>query len=149
MLSSTGMGMDHPMRPWFHHDDEPADLVVMDMTRPRGSRGSGSPWGTSNGAGGPVAERREPLAPGVVAAEAAAITVPVFVGCGGIDVVGDPWSEPSAYRGSRDVTVATFERMAHMHNFAPTRADLWRRLRAWAGGIPTALAAARENGRAG
>ena len=71
----------------------------------------------------------------MVADESAAITVPVFVGCGEIDVVGDPWSEPTAYRGYRDVTVAVFERMAHMHNFASTRMQLWEQLASWADAV--------------
>jgi hypothetical protein len=134
IAGTAGDGVDHPLRPVFHHADEPAELVVMDMTR--APTAAGSPWSAEHMPGGPaVADSRGPLGPGVVAAEAAAITVPVFVGCGEIDVVGDPWSEPTAYRGSRDVTVAVYERMAHMHNFAPTREELWRRLATWARGI--------------
>jgi alpha-beta hydrolase superfamily lysophospholipase len=131
----AGDGLDHPMRPWFHHDDEPDDLVIMDMTRPAGTSGSTEAWGASNAPGGPAVLPRNPLEPGVVAAQAAAIGVPVLVACGEVDVVGDPWSEPSAYRSSRDVTVCVFPQMAHMHNFAPTRERLWRRLRAWAIGV--------------
>jgi hypothetical protein len=135
LSGSAGDGMDHPMRAVFHSDAEPEELIRRDMTR-GGAMGSPEAWGTANGPGGPaVRGTRGPLGPGVVAAEAAAIAQPVFVGCGVIDVVGDPWSEPTAYRGSRDVTVAVFEQMAHMHNFAPTRALLWNRLAAWAAGI--------------
>jgi hypothetical protein len=135
LSGGAGDGMDHPMRAVFHSDAEPEELVRRDMTR-SGAMGSPEAWGTANGPGGPaVTGTRGPLGPGVVAAEAAAIAQPVFVGCGEIDVVGDPWSEPTAYRGSRDVTVAVYERMAHMHNFAPTRALLWDRLAAWARGI--------------
>ncbi len=129
---TAGDGMDHPMRRWFHHDDEPADLVVMDMARPAGTMGSTKAWGANNAPGGPAVAVRNPLEPGVVAVEAAGIGAPVLVACGEIDVVGDPWSEPSAYRSSHDVTVCVFSKMAHMHNFAPTREHLWRRLRAWA-----------------
>jgi alpha-beta hydrolase superfamily lysophospholipase len=74
------------------------------------------------------------MTPGAVAAEAAAIEVPVLVGCGERDTVPDPWMEPSAYRGSRDVAVFVVERMAHMHNFARTREHLWERLDRFADG---------------
>ena len=74
---------------------------------------------------------RNPLEPGVVAVEAWRASVRrCSWACGEIDVVGDPWSEPSAYRSSHDVTVCVFSKMAHMHNFAPTREHLWRRLAA-------------------
>ena len=61
------------------------------------------------------------LAPGVVAREAAAITVPVFIGLGERDVCTDPWTEARSYRGTRDVTLCVVERMAHMHNFGSSR----------------------------
>ena len=62
---------------------------------------------------------------GSVRDDAAAIDVPVLSASGERDVVPDPWTEPSAYRGSRLVTIAVIERMAHMHNFARTRSELW------------------------
>jgi hypothetical protein len=52
----------------------------------------------------------------------------VLIGCGEIDVVPDPWMEPSAYRGSRDVALFVVERMCHMHNFAQNRELLWDRI---------------------
>ena len=71
------------------------------------------------------------LDPGTVAAEAAAVSVPVFVGAGERDVVPDPWIEPKAYRSANDVSLFVCPRMAHMHNFASTRERLWARLHAW------------------
>lgn len=131
---TAGDGLDHPMRAVFHHDAEVEELVVLDMTR-SGGMGSRAGWGADHAPGGPaVSGARGPLGPGVVAVEAAAIAVPVLVLCGEIDVVADPWSEPTAYRGSHDVTVAVFGQMAHMHNFAPTRADAWARIHSWAHG---------------
>jgi hypothetical protein len=135
MSGEAGDGLDHPMRPWFHHRSEPDDLVLMDMTRPAGAVGAAQPWGAAYAPGGPNASGRNPLEPGVVGAEAAAIEVPVMVACGEIDVVGDPRAEPTAYRASPDVTVTVFPRMAHMHNFAPTRTALWRRLRSWGAAV--------------
>ena len=70
--------------------------------------------------------------PGGVAAEAAGIETPVFIGNGEVDCVGDPRTEPSAYRASSDVTTFVLRRAAHMHNFAGTRAQLWARLDGWA-----------------
>jgi len=131
MSGQAGDGLDHPMRPWFHHPSEPDDLVLMDMTRPVGASGAAQPWGATYAPGGPSAGGRNPLDPGVVGAEAAAIEVPVMVACGEIDVVGNPRAEPMAYPGSFDVTVTVFARMAHMHNFAPSREALWRRLGSW------------------
>ena len=63
-----------------------------------------------------------------MAAEAAAIDVPVFVGDGERDVCTDPRAEPQAYRSSRDITVVEVPRMCHMHNFAATRHVLWQRI---------------------
>jgi pimeloyl-ACP methyl ester carboxylesterase len=132
LSSDVGDGLDHPLRRHFHHDSEPEELIRLDMTR-RGAMGAPQPWGAMQIPGGPaIGDPRWPLNPGVVAEEAAAIDVPVFIAAGEIDVIGDPWAEPGAYRGSPDVTVAVFENMAHMHNFAPTRRHLWRRLAGWA-----------------
>lgn len=71
------------------------------------------------------------MSPGLVKREAAAIDVPVLIGVGERDVCPDPWAEPGAYRHSNDITLVVVPRMAHMHNFAGTRARLWERLLAW------------------
>ena len=68
-------------------------------------------------------------------AEAAAVSVPVFVGVGERDVCPDPRAEPRAYANSADITVHIVPRMAHMHNFAGTRELLWARLEHWTRGI--------------
>ena len=75
------------------------------------------------------------MTPGSVAAEAAAIDVPVLIGCGERDVVPDPWAEPTAYRASSRVSVVVVPRMAHMHNFARTREQLWRAVNHFATGV--------------
>jgi alpha-beta hydrolase superfamily lysophospholipase len=105
----------------FHYDDVPAAVVDMDLGA------EGNPW-RSLGAP-PCAVTM--LSPGVVAVEAAAITVPVLVACGQRDVVPDPHAEPAAYRGSSDITLVVVPEMAHMHNFAGTRQQLWDRLAQW------------------
>jgi alpha-beta hydrolase superfamily lysophospholipase len=128
-----GNGLDHPMLPMVHYDDVPEDIVVQDMTKVPGTMASSADWGTPHMPGGPgLTTTKHPLMPGVVAEEAAAISVPVFVGCSQIDLVPDPWSEPAAYRGSADVTVTVVPRMAHLHNFASTRHQLWDRIGRWA-----------------
>ncbi len=130
---TAGNGLDHPMRKVFHAADVPDEIVIADMTKPPGSMHSGAPWSTEFTPGGPaLVDTRGPLGPGVVAAEAAAITAPVFVGAGDIDVLVDVRFEAVAYQSSRDVTACVFPDMAHMHNFATTRRMLWDRLAAWA-----------------
>jgi alpha-beta hydrolase superfamily lysophospholipase len=116
------------MRYCFHAADEDLELVEADMP-------SSPPSKSADGHDLPAWRvRMVPacaammMAEGAVAKEAAAIDVPVLVGCGEIDVVPDPWAEPSSYRRSRDVSVFVVPRMCHMHNFARTRELLWERL---------------------
>ncbi|MEV5848603.1 hypothetical protein AB0M32_42230 [Streptomyces sp. NPDC051985] len=82
------------------------------------------------------------MAKGVVAPEAAAVDVPVLVACGEIDCVPDPHAEPACYPNAPEVQVAVFERMAHMHNFARTRAQLWDRITEFTAALPVAAAPA-------
>jgi hypothetical protein len=65
-------------------------------------------------------------------------SVPVFVGVGERDVVPAPREEPRAYPRSPDITVAVYPRMAHMHNMASTREQLWRRLHGWGESVAAA-----------
>jgi pimeloyl-ACP methyl ester carboxylesterase len=117
----------------FHWPDEDPQLVEADLAsyQPfteivRGD--STTPWGSSTIP--PCAITM--LAAGAVAEDAAAIDVPVLIGCGERDVVGDPWAEPTAYRGSGDVSVFVVDGMSHMHNFALTRQLLWDRITSFA-----------------
>jgi hypothetical protein len=114
--------------PGFHFDDEPRDVVAADMIEYPTRGGDVPVWGSATIP--PCAVSM--LSPGVVAPEAAVVTAPVFVGVGERDVVPDPMSEPKAYLRAKDVTVFVCPRMAHMHNFAGTRATLWSRLHGWA-----------------
>lgn len=115
----------HPWTWAFHHEDEEAALVAEDMAGMVG--GPLPPWrsATTPACAGLM------VAPGAVAAEAAAIDVPVLVACGERDVVPDVRMEAKAYQSSPDITIAVFERMAHMHNFSPTREQLWARTHGW------------------
>ena len=134
-------GLAHPYRRCFHFDDVPEDIVAEDLLGFPAQIGVPIPaWGTSFMPGGPnFAPGRGPLAPNIVAAEAASIAVPVFIANGEIDVCPDPLTEPSAYRESPDVATMVLPRASHMHNFAGTREILWQRLEHWAVGIRDTL----------
>lgn len=125
----------------FHWDDVEPTLLEADLGSGYPARtGTPPPWGSNTVPPSAVAM----LSPGVVSQEAAAIAAPVFVGVGERDVVPDPWSEPSAYRASRDITLVVVPRMAHMHNFAGTRRQLWERLQAWGDALSAAPAGANR-----
>jgi dienelactone hydrolase len=112
----------------FHYDDVPDDIVSADVGPNAPIRVQPiPPWASATTPTCAITA----LSPGVVAAEADGISVPIFVGAGERDVVPDPWAEPGAYRSSSDVTLAVFARMAHMHNFGSSRTQLWDRLAAW------------------
>lgn len=72
------------------------------------------------------------LSPGIIAAEAAAITVPVLSAMGERDTVADPRGEARCYLSSSSFQLFVCSRMGHVHNFAGTRAQLWRRLELFA-----------------
>jgi pimeloyl-ACP methyl ester carboxylesterase len=124
---------ENPMTWAFHFDDEPADIVAQDMNA-----------GTEAQVGPLPAWRSAPetpscgilmVAPGAVASEAAAITVPVLVAVGERDVVPNPWLEPFAYKSATDLSLFVCPQMAHMHNFASTRELLWRHIHHWGEGV--------------
>jgi hypothetical protein len=68
------------------------------------------------------------LAPFAVAREAGAVRVPVFLAYGETDVTPEPLADAAMFRSTCDITLLIVPRMAHMHNFAPTRSKLWRRM---------------------
>jgi pimeloyl-ACP methyl ester carboxylesterase len=79
------------------------------------------------------------MLPGNVAAEAARLRVPVLVLHGEQDslMVGAR-ARAEHYRRTDGVTTQVFPDMGHNHNIAPTRHQLWARLRDWAESvIPT------------
>lgn len=101
----------------FHVPDVPDDLVAYDEAAchtliPRMSGIDG-------------------MTPGFAEPFAARITTPVFLAFGDIDVSADPRAEPTAYPGARDITTVVVPEMAHMHNFASTRQQLWDRFFLW------------------
>jgi pimeloyl-ACP methyl ester carboxylesterase len=117
----------------FYWEDVPAAIIDGDLKGTMPKRTPPLPmWASDRRPGG---AHWSPHIPGVVAHWAAVIECPVFIGCGERDVCPDPWSEPAAYRRSKDITLAVIPRMAHMHNFAGTRNMLWERLSSWMNGI--------------
>jgi hypothetical protein len=71
------------------------------------------------------------MTPGYAKPWADRVEGPVFLGFGDADVSAEARLEPSGYPRSRHITLATFPDMAHMHNFAETREQLWLALDRW------------------
>ncbi len=111
----------------FHWEDVPAAIVEADIGGGFPIRTASPPFGSKTVPSCAVAM----LSPGYIAAEAAEVDVPVFIGVGERDVVPEPHREPSAYPNSAEVSLFICNRMAHMHNFATTRHQLWDRLAHW------------------
>ena len=113
----------------FHFDDIGAEVVARDQTDFPFRNGDQPPWGSGTV---PMPAAIWCLAPGSTLAEAAAVQVPVLVAMGERDVLVDPRGEARAYVSSPSVDWFQCPRMAHMHNFAGTRALLWQRIESWA-----------------
>jgi len=71
------------------------------------------------------------MIPDSIAADLAAVDVPVFVGLGEHDIVGDPFGVPALFTGSADVSRFVLAGTGHNHNVAPAREVLWDRLATW------------------
>lgn len=71
------------------------------------------------------------MVPGNVAPEAAALTVPVFLGIGERDMVGPTHQVPAAFTGSHDVSLYILAETGHSHFLFPARTALFERLHAW------------------
>ncbi|MCV7282391.1 alpha/beta hydrolase [Mycolicibacterium flavescens] len=125
-LSASAAAIPEFLYP-FHYEDVPADIVEADTAGGYPLRQTAPPFGSKSVPVCVVAM----LSPGYISAEAAELSVPVFIGLGERDTAPEPHREPSAYRASTDITLFVCERMAHMHNFASTRKKLWDRLVTW------------------
>jgi len=110
----------------FHWDDVPEHLAAADMACMPPTFGEGAPWNSAT-----APDTMELVLPGVAAGEAAAIDVPVLLGMGERDVCQDPLRELAAFQSARDLAQFVVPRMAHMHNFAGTRAMMWKRIDAF------------------
>lgn len=111
----------------FHWEDVPADILHEDMKGGYPIRQTAPKFGSLTIPYCAV----QMMLPGAFAKDAAKITVPVLVGNGERDTCPDPHAEAKGYPASRDVNIFIVPTMAHMHNFASTRAILWRRLHDW------------------
>jgi pimeloyl-ACP methyl ester carboxylesterase len=110
-----------PLRHAFHWDEEPRSLIDADLG------GFPQPW-RSRTMPSCVATMAQS---GLIVQEAGEVEVPLFLAAGERDVIEDLYTEPSAFRRCRDITLFLLIRAAHMHNFAPTRMELWQRLDDW------------------
>jgi len=106
-----------PLRSWFHLSDVPDELIAADeaatltVVPRRCAAGS--------------------TVPGITAEAAAAVTVPVLLAYGEVDVSTDPHGEPAFFGASPDVTLYLLPGSGHCHNLAGTRHRLWDRLLWW------------------
>jgi len=118
----------------FHWEDVPADILHEDMKGGYPIRETAPIFGSLTIPYCAV----QMMLPGAFAADAARVTVPVLVANGERDTCPDPHAEAAAYGASRDVGIFIVPTMAHMHNFASTRAQLWQRLHDWSRMVATA-----------
>ncbi|WP_041259562.1 alpha/beta hydrolase [Pseudofrankia inefficax] len=114
--------------PWaFHWVEELTPLTAADIEAGIPVKTTALPWSSRTVPSLAVAL----LEPGAIAAEVATIDVPVLLAAGERDVVRPLLTEAAAFTSARDLAVFRLRRMAHMHNFAPTRHLLWERLDAF------------------
>jgi pimeloyl-ACP methyl ester carboxylesterase len=117
----------------FHYDDIPSEVLEQDLVHYDAiADGAGdnenrdrSPWLSYTT---PHEAARMVLTPGIVAPEAAAVTVPVLSAMGERDLVVDPLGESRAFRSAPSFDLFVCPRMGHMHNFAGTRRLFWERI---------------------
>lgn len=72
------------------------------------------------------------MLPGNVAAEAARIDVPVFLGLGERDMAGPPHEIPAAFPASQEVSLCVLPEAGHAHFLFASRTRLFARLAQWA-----------------
>jgi pimeloyl-ACP methyl ester carboxylesterase len=111
----------------LHWEDVDPALRAADVGSGFPIRRTMPPWGTAYA----PSAFASAIKPGAVTAEAEAIEAPLFLAAGERDVCPDLRAEAAVYRSVRDMTLTVVPRMAHMHNFASTRHQLWARLHAW------------------
>jgi pimeloyl-ACP methyl ester carboxylesterase len=115
---------------WVYHwqeaplPPEAASLVAADIAAGLPARRSLTEWGSLTYPGYGAAM----MLPGVMAAEAARIDVPLLLVTGERDVCRPPAEEIAMLKAATDISVFVVPRAGHMHNFAATRTLLWERL---------------------
>ena len=125
----------------FHLEDVPQDIVAADLAGGYPLRENPPAWGSRTVPRCVVGM----MARDYVIEEAAVIDVPVFFGEGERDVSENPWAESSRFPLVRDFTLFVCPRMAHMHNFATTRRELWDRSVDWIDSMRNAAARAGQH----
>lgn len=123
----------------FHWEDVPQDIVAADLAGGYPLRETPPAWGSRTVPRCVVGM----MARDYVIAEAAVIDVPVFFGEGERDVSENPWEESARFPKVRDFTLFVCPQMAHMHNFATTRLELWERTVDWMASVRQAAERAR------
>ncbi|RVT94719.1 alpha/beta hydrolase [Sphingomonas crocodyli] len=114
--------------PWlFHWEDSAPDLVAADLACGMPVRHTASSW-ASTGIPGLAFNLTKP---GKLLPLTAMVDVPVLVGMGERDVTLSPAEELATFTASDDLSAIRVRNMAHMHNFADTRMQLWRRIDAF------------------
>ncbi len=119
----------------FHWSDVPEEIAVADTQDYPVRHGRSFPWASATMPGCVDVM----AVSGVVSAAAAEIEVPVLIAMGERDIVPNLHAEAAAFPRSRDVSLYCQTDMAHMHNFAVTRIQLWERIAAWVAGVETQL----------
>ncbi|MBG6120150.1 MULTISPECIES: hypothetical protein [unclassified Sphingobium] len=112
----------------FHWEDVPADILKADMEAGYPARKTAPAWGSLTLPPCVIGSN----SPHFFAAEVSQIDVPVLLAMGERDVCPEPHREPAAFTASPDISLFIAPTMAHMHNFASSRAKLWARLNSWA-----------------
>ncbi|KHK89178.1 alpha/beta fold hydrolase [Novosphingobium malaysiense] len=111
----------------FHWPEEEPGVVAADMEGGYPLRENPPKFGSATTPAYAVAM----MSPAFLTPDAARVKVPVLVAGGERDVMPDVRREPTAFINSDDISVFVVKRMAHMHNFAPTRRLLWQRVADW------------------
>jgi len=132
--SAPGAAPVSPLGWCFHYDDVDEAIIRADTSDFPARDGQVPAWASATL---PESVAAWCMSPGAVAAEAAAVSVPVLVAMGERDVIADPRGELRAYASASSVDFFTCPRMGHMHNFASTRELLWRRIASWADWVRT------------
>jgi pimeloyl-ACP methyl ester carboxylesterase len=122
----------------LHWEDVPEHLVAADMARMPPTFGDGAPWNSAT-----APDTTSLVLPGVLSREAAGVDVPVLLAMGERDVCQDPLRELAAFQSARDLAQFVVPKMAHMHNFAGTRALMWRRIDAFVAQVAALKASAQ------
>jgi pimeloyl-ACP methyl ester carboxylesterase len=76
------------------------------------------------------------LLPSFTDLERGAVTVPLFLGFGALDLSSDAHDSVRRYTSSSDITLFILEGSGHCHNQAGNRRQLWERMLAWARAAP-------------